>query len=86
MNKIKKITTDPDWVDPVNDRKTPFTDEELEMFVEDFIANMGDVQAWQNLIQDVGETKARQILKKRIAARDGKNLINWNPDPAALLN
>jgi hypothetical protein len=56
------------------------------LFVEDFIANMGDVQAWRSLVQDVGEARARQILKRRISAQDKKNLINWNPDPTALLN
>ena len=31
------MTDDPEWLNPANDRKTPYTDEELEEFVESFI-------------------------------------------------
>ena len=86
MNVAKKDRSkndEPEWIDPSNDRKTPYTDEELELFVTDFIANMADVQAWNGLIKDVGEKKARQILKERFMARDDKNLVNWDPDGPA---
>lgn len=74
---------EPAWIDPFNDRKTPYTDEEIELFVTDFIANMADVQAWQDLVEDVGEKKARQILKERFMVRDNNNLINWDADGPA---
>jgi hypothetical protein len=32
-----------------------------------------------DLIEDVGERKARQISKERFMARDDKNLVNWDP-------
>lgn len=86
MNVAKKDSSkndEPEWINPSNDRKTPYTDEELELFVTDFIANMADVQAWNDLIKDVGEKKARQILKERFMARDDKNLVNWDPDGPA---
>ena len=30
----------PDWMNPANDRKTPYTDEELELFVDGFIRGL----------------------------------------------
>ena len=83
IKKDRLKNDEPEWMDPSNDRKTPYTDEELELFVTDFIANMADVQAWNDLIKDVGEKKARQILKERFMARDDKNLVNWDPDGPA---
>lgn len=74
---------EPDWVDPDHDRKTPYRDEELERFVTDFIADMVDVPAWSDLVRDVGEERARTILKKGFQARDEKNLANWDPDGTA---
>ena len=79
MKEPKNNQSEPAWLDPRNDRKTPFSDAELERFTDDFIARMGDVKAWQNLIEDVGELKARENLKARIAAQDEKSLINWDP-------
>lgn len=74
---------EPDWVDPSHDRKTPYSDEELERFVTDYIANMADVPAWSDLVRDVGETRARAILRKGFQAQDERNLANWTPDGAA---
>ena len=31
------MTDEPDWVNPANDRKTPYTDEELELFVDFYL-------------------------------------------------
>ncbi len=70
---------EPKWLDPSNDRKKPHTDEQLDLFVEDFIANAGDVQAWTDLVKDVGEPDARRILKERFVAQDPFNLANWDP-------
>jgi len=82
MNVAKKDSSkngEPEWINPSNDRKMPYTDEELDLFVTDFIANMADTPAWKALVDDVGEEKARQILKERFMARDDRNLINWDP-------
>lgn len=75
MSKIDE----PEWTNPSNDRKTPYKDEELDRFVTDFIATMADTPAWKALVDDVGEEKARQILKERFMAQDDRNLINWDP-------
>ena len=69
----------PDWVDPANDRKTPYTEAELDMLAADFIAMNGDTPAWRVLVAEVGEQEAMAEVKKRLAARDPRNLINWNP-------
>ena len=82
MNVVKKDRSkndEPEWINPSNERKTPYTDEELDLFVLDFIANMADTPAWKALVDDVGDEKARQILKERFLAQDDRNLINWDP-------
>jgi hypothetical protein len=56
-------------LDPRNDRKTPFTHAELDVLADDFIARMADTQAWQNLVTDVGEQQAREVVKQRLAAQ-----------------
>ena len=80
MKKTEKSKLEPSWLDPNNDRKTPYSDAELDVFVEDFIARMADTKAWQDLVRDVGEEQARQILKERMATQDSNSLINWEPD------
>jgi hypothetical protein len=64
-----------------NNRKTPYTDAELDIFIEDFIARMSDTKAWKNLVAEVGEPK---VLKQRLAAQDANSLFNWQP--SGLLN
>ena len=45
MKKEKnKNFEEPDWLDPKNDRKTPYTEKELDMFVDGVIDNMKDVK------------------------------------------
>lgn len=36
--------SEPDWVNPANDRKTPYSDEEIDRFVDDFILGLGYVR------------------------------------------
>jgi hypothetical protein len=33
---------EPDWMNPANDRKAPYTDEEIESFVDGFILGLDD--------------------------------------------
>ena len=73
-------SSEPAWLDPRNDRKTPFTDAELDALADDFIARMADTQAWQGLVAKVGEQQAREVVKQRLAAQDANSLINWQPD------
>jgi len=79
MNEKTKKSSEPSWLDPRNDRKTPFTDAELDVLADDFIARMADTQAWRDLVAEVGEQRAREVVKQRLAAQDANSLINWQP-------
>lgn len=68
----------PDWVNPANDRKTPYTDEELELFVDGFIDSFED--EWEDLKLKLGELMARQRIKNGFIANDENNLLNIEPD------
>lgn len=59
---------EPDWVNPKRGRKTPYTDEEIERFVEGFIS--GHPIHWKKLVEDDGPNTARIILRNRFKARD----------------
>ena len=62
---------------PRNDRKMPYTDAELDILTDDFILGMADTAAWRELVAEVGEHRARDVLKQRLAGKDPNNLINW---------
>ena len=38
-------TSEPDWLDPSNDRKTPYSDAELDRLTDDQIAMLADMPA-----------------------------------------
>ena len=80
MKEKTQTSFEPPWLDPRNDRKTPFTDAELDVLADDFIARMADTQAWQDLVAEVGKQQAREVVKQRLAAQDANSLINWQPD------
>jgi hypothetical protein len=80
MPKKRETSSEPSWLDPRNDRKTPFTDAELDTLADDFIATMADTSAWQDLVAKVGERQAREVVKERLAAQDANSLLNWQPD------
>ena len=69
MKEIPPASSEPSWLDPRNDRKKPFTDTELDVFADDFIARMADTKAWQDLVAEFGEPKARDVLKLRLETR-----------------
>jgi hypothetical protein len=79
MYKKKETSSESPWLDPCNDRKTPFTDAELETLVGDFIASIADTPAWHDLVAGVGERQAREVAKKRLADQDANSLLNWQP-------
>ena len=37
----EKRSTEPEWLDPRNDRKTPYLEQELDLLVEGFVSSMG---------------------------------------------
>jgi len=80
MKAKTQTSSEPSWLDPRNDRKTPFTDAELDVLADGFISRMADTQAWQDLVAEVGEQQAREVVKRRLAAQDANSLINWQPD------
>ena len=80
MKKPTETSAEPAWLDPRNDRKTPFTDAELDVFADDYIAMMSDTPAWRKLVADVGPQQARDVLRQRLAAQDTNSLVNWQPD------
>jgi hypothetical protein len=79
MKEKSQARSEPSWLDPRNDRKAPFTDTELDVLADDFIARMADIRSWQDLVAEVGEKQARHMVKQRLAAQDSNNLINWQP-------
>jgi hypothetical protein len=61
-----------------NDRKTPYTDKELDLFVDGFIEGFED--EWEDLKLKFGELTARQRIKNGFIANDKNNLLNIEPD------
>ena len=79
MNKNDKDSDKkPDWMNPANDRKTPYTEEELDTFVEGFILGLDD-QDWLAMKSELGEEKAREKIKAGFAKMDERNLTNITP-------
>jgi len=69
---------EPDWVNPANDRKTPYTEEEIDTFIEDFIRGL-DEQEWLSITAEYGEEKARQRIRTAFVNMDENNLVNMSP-------
>lgn len=61
---------EPEWMNPANDRKTPYTEEELKMFAENFAENMSDTQAYKDLLSEVGEENTIKVLKEQFREQD----------------
>jgi hypothetical protein len=69
---------EPDWLNPANDRKTSYTEEEIDTFVEDFILGLDD-QEWLSMKSKYGEEKARERIRAGIVKMDQRNLVNLTP-------
>ena len=69
---------EPDWMNPANDRKIPYTEEELDEFVEGFISSMSDVEKVKSMIEQDGIEKVKETLKERFRKQDERNLINMS--------
>ena len=79
----KKIDVDsenwePEWMNPANDRKTPYTEEELAEFTEGFISSMGDTEKLGNMIEKEGIDKVKELLIESLRKQDERNLINMD--------
>jgi hypothetical protein len=73
------MTDEPEWMNPENDRKTPYTDEELEEFVDGFIQGLDEAE-WLELKSRFGEDEARKNIMAGFIASDERNLINRAPE------
>jgi hypothetical protein len=55
---------EPDWLyDTPSDNNKPYTDEEIELFVEGFIDAHSDTQAWKETVRKLGMEEAIQQLR-----------------------
>ena len=66
----ERRSTEPEWLDPRNDRKTPYLEQELDLLVEGFVSSMGDVAAWKQMVEEVGEARAREVLREGFRRMD----------------
>lgn len=73
-----KVAGEPDWLDPSNDRKAPYTEEELELFVDGYIKS--NEEKWISLVIDVGEHKAREMIKDGFRKIDERSVANMDID------
>ncbi len=76
QGEIHSDDWEPPWMNPANDRKTPYTEEELKEFAQGFMESMSDTAAVQNLIEKEGKEKAEDIIKARLKKSDMNNLEN----------
>ena len=67
---------EPPWMNPANDRQTPYTEEELELFADGFIESMGDTEKLKSMIEKEGIDKVKETVKDGFRKSDEKNLIN----------
>ena len=68
----------PDWINPANDRKSPYTEKEIDDFVEGFIFGLDD-REWLAMTSKLGEEEARERIRAGIIKIDANNLINITP-------
>ena len=68
----------PDWMNPANDRKTPYTEEEIDTFVEDFILGL-DEQEWLSITAEHGAEKAREKIRTAFVSMGENSLVNMMP-------
>ena len=76
MNKTKTdAEKKPGWVNPANTRKSPFSEEEIDRFVEDFILGL-DAHEWAEIKSKYGEHEARKSIRASMDKMDKNNLAN----------
>ena len=69
---------EPDWMNPDNDRKSPYTEEEIDILVEGFVLSLND-KDWLAMKSELGEEKAKEKIKAGIVKMDERNLVNTTP-------
>ena len=76
--KTTSSSKEPAWLNPDNDRKTPYTDAEIEIFVDGFILGL-DAQEWESMKKEFGEAKAREKIRAAFIKKDERNIVNMKP-------
>ncbi len=76
--KTAASNKEPAWLNPDNDRKTPYTNQEIETFVEGFILGL-DAQQWETMKAEFGEVKAREKIRAAFIEKDERNIVNMTP-------
>lgn len=71
---------EPDWVNPASDRKTPYTEEEVDLLVEGFIAGLSDTEVFKRKVAAEGIVDVKKLLKERFRQLDENNLVNLDPE------
>jgi hypothetical protein len=69
---------EPPWMNPANDRQTPYTEEELELFAKDFIVRMSDVEKLKHMVEKEGLDRVKEIVKEGFRNQDENSLVNIN--------
>lgn len=70
---------EPDWMNPANDRKTPYTKDELKEFTQGFMDSMSDTNAVKSLVKKVGKENTENFVKEKLEKEDKNNLCNLTP-------
>ncbi len=78
LTKKVKSKNEPAWLDPANDRKTPYTEDELDLFVDGFINSMDD--GGEDMIKEMGEEEARKTIKEGFRKMDERYIGNMKVD------
>ncbi len=79
QEKERSDDWEPDWMNPANDRKTPYTEDELNEFAQGFMDSMIDIDSVRSLVKKVGKENAKNIIKEKIEKEDKNNLCNLIP-------
>ena len=82
MAKKTKKDFEPDWLDPANDRKTPYTEEELDLFVKGFIDSNNS--KWKELVSEFGEAQAWGKIKDGFRKMDERHISNIDADDSII--
>lgn len=82
MTKKIKRDFEPSWLDPANDRKTPYTEEELDLFVNGFIDS--NKTKWKQLVSEFGEEQAWNVIKEGFRKMDERNIPNMEVENSSI--
>lgn len=70
---------DPSWIKPGIERKTPYTEAELDRLVTDFVRGL-DASEWQAIKKQYGgDQSARERIRAGFIKLDANNLANMDP-------